>query len=413
VYELKIYYFTRYPPGAGEDAFFAYWFASDLGKAGHSVCIINLCRELEETHRIAISQAELSSLTPLSVEIFSGKRQGGADQMRADYRRPDLTDRLMNVALKVIEEHTADLIMCSNFYPSGVAGLYTKLLTTLPLIISNRGAHFPRLLEDPRLSRLMKETLRRADKIEIRERDMDYFLRLGVPKAKLSYLDILVNPEHFNSHAAPFDFSPFTEIEMKGQPVITFIDNPEPSRKIHALAEAVSGINEDFLLCIQLNRAPEPLIDEIRDLLKSRGLENKAVILPPQPPWRFPSLMKSSCCVIYPGAADDYSSQQKFIRPPYFIEVLLCGKCTLLSRPVYMRTRFTHLRDGEHLVLFESNGDLGARIRTVVKNPEKAERMGTLAGETMLLGNEYQDIFREKLIMYGDVVESFSRLKKR
>jgi glycosyltransferase involved in cell wall biosynthesis len=409
---LKIYYFTRYPPGTGEDAFFAYWFARDLGKAGHGVCIVNLCREMEEGHKITIPETESDYLEPQNVEIFSGKRQGGGEELRGELRRPDLTDRLMNIAVNIIGARAADLILCSNFYPSGVVGLYTKLLASLPLIIANRGAHFSRLMDDPRLSRLIRETLRRADKIEIRERDMDYFLRLGVPKGKLSYLDVLVNPEHFTIDARPFDFSSPHGIDMEGQPMLTFIDSPEPSRKLHALIDAVSRVDEKLILCIQLNRAPEPLNDEISASVRSRGLEKKAIILPPQPPWRFSSLMKSSAFVIYPGSIDDYSSQQKFIRPPYLNEALLCGKCILLSRSVYHRTRFTHLKDGEHCVLFESNDDMIARIRSLVRNPERAEIIGTQARELVLRGNEYQDILREKLIMYGDVIESFSRLKK-
>jgi glycosyltransferase involved in cell wall biosynthesis len=407
---MKIYFFTRYPPAAGEDSFSSYCLARELGRAGHNIYVINFCREKE---RMMIPQEDLPFLEPQNVELFS--LSPGEHQER-ESGLMGYTDRMVNIALSVLERHDADLIMASDFFPSGTAGLYTKLLIRKPLIISDRSTRFLKLLENPFISRLVRETLRKSDRIEVREKDMMHFRGMKVPESKLSILETSVDPDYYTPDAEAFDFSPYSDIDFKGRPLFTFLDRLEPDRKIGLLIEAASALDEGSLLCILTGSAHVPYLQEIKNLVNDRGLMDRVIFLPPIPPWKFSSLMKSSTAIVYAGIAEEQGLPGKFIHLRFFYEALLCKKCVILSGSLFERSRFTEMADGKQLLIFDSKdpGGLGAVMKSLVADPERAEKIGILARRFALSENRHKEILGRKIEMFSGICENFSgKMKNR
>lgn len=403
---MKICYFAPYPPAAGRDSFNSYCFARDLGSAGHDVFVISNCWELERKHRVILKEEELPRLEPERVKLFST-----LSSERYDHMMPlGLTDRLVDVALKAVDAHDADLLICANFFPFGVAGMYLKFSFNKPLILHNRERSYFRNVENPFFRRLLRETLKRADRIEIQEREWADFQKVGTPAAKISFTEDSVNPDYFSPSSEPFDFSPYTDIDVGTLPVITFLDSPEPFKKLFSLVDLVAGIaDRDFILCIQMDRETEMLHGHFRDFIRDRSLDRRIIFLPPQPPWRFPSLMNSSTCIIYPGNADECYLPGRTIPLHYIEEALLCGKCTLIAESLFQRSGLSHLKAGEHTLLFESENSAQLRemLESLIGDPGLADTIGGQARSLALSRNEHGDILREKMMMLADVHEKF------
>jgi glycosyltransferase involved in cell wall biosynthesis len=404
---MKICFFTRYPPAIGEDSFLSYCLAKDLGRAGHNVYVINFCREKES---MTIPQQELPFLEPHNVELFSLSPGENAER---EAGLMGYTDKLVNIALNVMESHDTDLIMSSDFFPSGTAGLYTKLMIRKPLIISDRSTRYLKLLENPFVSRLVRETLRKADRIEVREKDMMYFRGIKVPESKLFPLETLIDPDYYDPYADAFDFSPYSDIDVKGRPLFTFVDRLEPEKKISLLIEAASAMNDGSLLCILTGSAHDPYLQEIRNLVAGRGLDKRTIFLPPVPPWKFSSLMKSSTALVFAGSADEHGLPGKFIRLRFFYEALLCKKCVIVSRSLFESSRFTSMNDGENLLLFDSSDGLGAVMKSLAAAPDRAEKIGSLAREFAMSRNDFNENLRKKIAIMSTVCENFSDMIKK
>jgi hypothetical protein len=395
---MRICYLTKYPPAMGSESFSSYWLARDLGKAGHKIFIVSNCWEMEERYRVEISDDEKHMLEHDNVELYSTI---STRLIHREQKLHGLTDRLVNIALTATDGYNADLLVASDCFPFGVAGFYTKLLTLRPMVLK---INYTRVLQNPQIARLVQETLKQSDKIEIREQDLGQFLSSGVPKERITFIDDLINPEYFSADAAAFDFSPYTDLDMRGKPLFTFIDDPEPYSKLHNLIRILALLKEkDYLLCIQLNKETKPLYEEIQDLVAAKKMERQTVIIPPQPPWRFASLMKTSTCLIYPGNAEEYRNHPPLIQIPFLSEALLSRKCVILSRSLYERSRYSRLSDGEHILLFDTASDLRTHLESLIGDPQKAREIGSRAGALMLSENDHHESLKDRLTMFQNI----------
>jgi glycosyltransferase involved in cell wall biosynthesis len=399
---MRICFFTKYPPAMGIDSFSAYWLARDLARAGHRIYIISNCWELETGYRIEIADEEKRMLEESNVELFS---TFGTRLVHREQKLHGLTDRLVNIALITADRFNMDLLVAFDFFPFGVAGFYAKLLTFRPMLLR---INYTRALRNPQIGRLIEETLRKVEKIEIREQDLGQFLGLGVPKGRITFIEDLINPDNLSSDAEAFDFSRYTDLDTKGKPLFTFIDDPEPYSKLYNLIRVLSLLKDkDYFLCIQLSGETTPLYGEIQDLVKAKKMERQTIFIPPQPPWRFASLMNASTCLIYAGNAEEYRNQRLLVRVPFLLEALYCGKCVILSRGIYQKSRFSRLCDGEHILLYDTASELRAHLESLMENPEKAQTIGSRARNLVLGENDHRKALKNRITMFEDICGNY------
>lgn len=408
---MNICFFTRYPPAKGIDSYLAYWLARNLGEAGQHIYVVSNCLDLEERFRVQIPAQDNSYLEPENVRLFSPTR-GEDPSPEAGFT--GYTDRLVSIALDLSDTIDFDLILCSNFFPPGVAGLFARLVLNRPLIIGNRGRGFQQLRENTVLRRLVTEALRRADRIEISERQMGYFQELGIPKGRMSFLEDAINPAHFSPAIEPFDLQAYTRLEVRGKPLFTCLEIPEPLSKLRTFIEAASRMEKkDFMLCFIVDHAAGMMYSKLRELVSGKGLQDRTIFLPHLPPWKLPSVINASTCIVYPGHPEDHNAQERINPLPHLREVMLCGKCSVLSAGRLQKRRW--ITDGLNGLVFEpgDSNQLKNILNSLVRNPRLAEDIGRHAREQAMGENEFSTILKEKIMMFANTCECFGRSRKR
>jgi len=220
----------------GYEAFSSYWRARDLEGAGHQVHVISFCWEMEKSQRVEIVEPEKHFLEHRGIQLFSTNDSAIYHRQRRMY---DLSDRLVNMALTVIDRFGADLILTSGFFPCGIAGFYTKLLFGRPQVMR---IDFPRSLARSLSSALVRAALQRADRIEVGTHEKHHFLNAGIGEEKISTLREARNPAYFIHPAEPFDFTPYTALDVTGKAIITYMDRNEPSSRLLSLVRMLSEL---------------------------------------------------------------------------------------------------------------------------------------------------------------------------
>jgi len=160
--------------------------------------------------------------------------------------------------------------------------------------------------------------------------------------------------------------------------------------------------SKDFLFCVQL-AGGTPVFQELEQLLVEKGMGNRAIMIPPQPPWRFASLMKASLCVIYPGGGGEHRVER--FNLPFLAEALSCGTCVLLDRSLHTKSGYSHLAEGEHLFLFETAVEMRTHLESLMQHPEKARAVGRRAQETMGAGGDFRELLVKELSEYQEMVD--------
>ena len=92
--------------------------------------------------------------------------------------------------------------------------------------------------------------------------------------------------------------------------------------------EAIEDIKEDFLLLFFSGGKGLP---KVRQIVRDKGLERQVVFLKFVPPWKVPSVMKMSTCVVVPEHDFPIANHT----PSIPVEVLAVGKCLILSNDLY------------------------------------------------------------------------------
>ena len=104
----------------------------------------------------------------------------------------------------------------------------------------------------------------------------------------------------FNPEVTPFDLSTYLDKDVRNVPVISFIGKVPylwESKGISELLEAIHDIKEDFLLLFVSGGKGLP---KVRKIVRDKGLEKRAIFMRFVPPWKVPSIMKRSTCVVVP-----------------------------------------------------------------------------------------------------------------
>ena len=229
-----------------------------------------------------------------------------------------------------------------------------------------------RLLNSPYLNTLFIEIFKRVDKIVTYPSTKRMFLNFGVSEEKI-FLNtkVSVNTDAFNPNAKPIDLSKFTNKDIGDSAIITYIGKVGITKGVFELTKALSKIKDDFIL---LFVAGGKGFQKLKEDVNTKKLDDKTIFLGFLPPWKIPSIIKASTCVVLPERDFPVRTHTPILPR----EVMCVGKCTILSEELYNKRKYRELEDGVHTIVVNPKDieKFKEKLETVIANPDYTDEIG-------------------------------------
>ncbi|MBI2472016.1 MAG: glycosyltransferase [Planctomycetes bacterium] len=395
---LRICFISKYPPIEGGESAKAYWLAKALGEKGHEVHIVTNAWEVESSYREQIDAEDLSfNFQPKNVHVHN--TDPFIEPAYIPYSKP-YTEKIASLAIDIIKEYDLQLIDSWYILPYVISGFLAKTLTGKPQIMRHAGSDMSRLLSSPYLGTLFTSIFGKVDKIVTYPSMRERFLSLGIPEEKLFYnTKVSIDTKAFNPEVKPIDLSLYTNRNIN-LPIITYIGKTGITKGIYELAEASSKIKDDFLLLF-VSKGRD--LDKFKETIKKLGLQDKTLFIDFVPPWKIPSIIKRSTCVLIPER-DFPVIQHTPILPR---EVMAVGKCMILSNELYAKRRSPDMQDEGNLITVDPKNieEFKGKLEKVIKQPEYAERIGKAASVVSKKIERFDEYVEDIINLYKEIIQ--------
>jgi len=368
---MRICLISKYPPIEGGVSARVYWLAKALGERGHEVHIVTNAQEVESEYREIIDDND-PEFIPSNVYLHS--TNADTNPWHIPFSKA-YTERIANLAIEVIEKYDIQIIDTYYILPYAISGFIAKNITGRPQILRHAGSDIGKLFTSNVYQTLFKSVFQRVDKIITIPQLKKMFLSLGVKESVLGFDDrVSVDKNAFNPEAAPFPLSDYIDGAIPECPIITYIGKINyywQTKGLYELIEAVKTIKADFRLLFVANGKG---LNEFKNLIKENNLENKSIFIDFFPPWKKPSIIKLSTCVVIPER--EFPIQHH--TPILPREVMAVGKCLILSKELYNKGCYGNLTDGENVLLIDPKNTKQFRtiIEDIIRHPDIASRIG-------------------------------------
>ena len=395
---MKICMIGKYPPIEGGVSTRTYWLARALGEQGVEVHIVTNAQEVEEEYKEIIQDGD-PEYAPPNVYVHSTNEKSHPWYIPFS---KSYAERIASLAIEVIKKYDLQLIDSYYILPYVISGFLAKTITGIPQIMRHAGSDMGRLLSSPNFSTLFGAIFKKVDKIITYPDDKEEFVKRGISESRISITDrINVNLKSFNPEVIPFDLSTYLEKNIGNIPVISFIGKIPylwESKGIGELLEAIEGIKEDFLLLFFSGGKGLP---KVRQIVRDKGLERQVVFLKFVPPWKVPSIMKRSTCVVVPE--HDFLIANH--TPSIPAEVLAVGKCLILSNELYEKKPYQKLVNGENVLIIDPKNIIQFRsiIKRIIKCPDEAEKIGQEARKLSERIENFNEYVSHTIKLYGQI----------
>lgn len=369
---MNICFIGKYPPIQGGTCSQAYWMLRGLADRGHKVYVVTNSWEVEKDYRTSFSFEDLKEFKPKNVEVFSTN----------PFDRPKhipfsnlYAEKLSNLALDVLDNYDCDLIDSWYLFPYVFSAFVTKSITKKPFILRHAGSDLHRLYSNDYLNAISRQIISNADRIITYKGNEEFFATLTQRDKIITNVRSAIDLKYFNPEVQPFtcDYIDFSK------PIITFIGKPEAAKGVFKLLEAVTHLTSfDFtLLFVTSMSKSEPL----RKYVEDKKISSFVKFIPFVPPWKVPSILKASICVVSPEA--DFPIAAHNTRVPS--EAMCVGVCTIISDEIHAKHPYNLLEDNVETLIFNSKEpkSLEEKLLKVLKNPDKAKEIGKNARKRM------------------------------
>ena len=368
---MNLLFISKYPPIEGGVSAQTYWLAKALGEKGHKVYVASNCWEVEPRYREQIGEKELHLLEPKNVELFSTSPDFRSSIPFSRYYE----SRIASMALDLIGKYDIGIIYSHYLLPYGVSALMLKKLASRPWVLQHAGSDITRLFSFPQLKSIFIECLNNADRVigyaNTREKMVEHNLDLS----KLVYVPKSINLEEFNPNVAPFDFIKYG-IE-KETAVFTYFGKISGLKKTYEFINAAAEIkNEDFKI-VFLTEAGNSA-EELKEHAKKIGISDKLVFMPFMPPWKIPSIMKASTCIVCPESEESPYLPKGTHGPQIAREAMAVGKPVIIGKGVKEKGIYKNTAEKHNILVVDSTNkeDFSNTLKFVINNKEKAEEIG-------------------------------------
>jgi len=351
-----------------------------LGDKGHEVHVVTNAYEVEEEFREKLTADDLKEYQPKNVTVHN--TDPFDDPFYIPYSKP-YTEKIASLAIDVIREYDLELIDSWYILPYVVSGFLAKQMTNKPQIMRHAGSDMSRLLESPFLNTLFIDLFKKMDKIVSSPSQLQRFKEWGIPEEKIFFNNkVSVCTDAFNPNVKPMDLSEHKE-NADDLPVITYMGKVGVTKGIFELIEALGGIKEDFILLFVSNGKG---IEKLKESVKEHNLEEKTIFMDFVPPWKIPSVMKASTCIVHPERDFPVAAHNPILPR----EVMAAGRCMMLSEELCRKLPYSNLEDGVNALIVNPYDLLGFRekLRKIIKEPDYAEGIGR---EALKFSREIED----------------------
>lgn len=341
---MNILFIGKYPPIEGGISSKMYWLTRELASVGHDVHVVTNAECVEEEYRINMTSGDRKHLADTGVKVYN---TSGSVPSYIPYVRPDVA-LLANKALQVMRTRRIDVICSWYLLPYGVAGTLVSNITGIPHIARHAGSDISRLMGSLSLRHLLFEVLRQADLVMTDGRRGEQLARSGIERRKIFCERGLDAFKHsfFVNEGKKYELRKKKRIISR--PVITYFGKMDQGKGIAETIKALSLLDKEYIFRV-ISAGNE---DRFNRLLNGLGLADKARVKIKRegfvPPWRMPSRIAGSRCVIIPECG--------FPVPNHFSslidEVLSMGVCLVVSGEVYNNnSKINNLRRGKNVVV--------------------------------------------------------------
>lgn len=396
---MKICLISKYPPIEGGESAKAYWLAKALGEREHEIHIVTNAWEVESDCRENIESLDLDgNYQPRGVYVHN--TDPFIEPAYIPYSKP-YTEKIASLAIDIIKEYDLQLIDSWYVLPYVISGFLAKTITGKPQIMRHAGSDMSRLLSSSYLGTLFASVFEKVDKIVTYPSMRERFLGLGIPEERL-FLNtkVSVDTKAFNPEVKPIDLSFYTDRNIKGLPIITYIGKVGITKGIYELAEAAGKIKDDFLLLFVSNGKG---LERFKETIRKLGLQDKTLFVNFVPPWRIPSIIKRSTCVVIPER-DFPVVQHTPILPR---EVMAIGKCLILSNELYAKRRTSEIQDKKNVLVVNPKNieQFKEILEKVIKQPNYAEKIGQQAWIISKRIERFDEYVEDTINLYKNILK--------
>jgi len=369
---MKICFIGKYPPIEGGTSSRLYWLARGLGLRGHEVHVVTNALEVEGEYRECFrGNEDLDNYQPKNV--FVHNTDPFDNPQFIPYGKPYFA-KLASLAIEVVREYNLEIIDSWYLLPYVISGFLVKSFTHRPQILRHAGSDMSRLFSSRNLNLLFRETIKAADMIATSPRNIQQFVEMGVLKEKIfSKIETSVDTEIFSPTITPYDLSMYREYKQN-TPTITYIGKFGFTKGIVELFEALSKIKKPYNLLLVSGGEGQ---DILKQLLSYHDLSKNTILLGFVPPWKIPSIIKASTCVVH--AEHNFPVLGHFPILPY--ETMAVGTGLILSEELYRKRKSDKIkRNDSVLVVDPKDTDTFRRLLLrIIENPGYTLKIGKKA----------------------------------
>jgi len=395
---MRICLISKYPPIQGGVSSLNYWQAKKLGELGHKIYITTNAWEVEEEYRQEIPDSELKYYQPKNVEVFSLDPKTRISYI--PYARPDIAT-LTSLVISTIKRYDIDILDTWYLLPYSIVGFICKKITGKPLIVKHANSDISILLKSPYLHALFLEVLKNSDKIGTNPGQIKKILDFGIPSERTFLHDTSVDTDSFNPNVKPMDLSKQIGLEKEDTPIFTCIGKIHDHKGVYEFVKAASKIrDENFVILFVAGGIG---LKKLHSLTSEYKLKEKSFFMKLQPPWRIPSILAASTCVVtaehgYPVAGHT---------PHVAKEAMASGRCFIISEEVSHAHPFSQMQnDINSLVINPKNTqEFSEVLRKIIKNPDHANEIGKEARKVSEKVERFKEGISERVKIYEELIE--------
>lgn len=390
---MKICFIGKYPPIEGGVSSRLYWLTKGLGSRGHEIHVVTNALEVENEYRESLSGSEdLDNYQPKNV--FVHNTDPFDNPQFIPFSKPYFA-KLASLAIEIVRDYDLEIIDSWYILPYVISGFLVKSFTHKPLILRHAGSDMSRLFSSRNLNLLFRETIKAADIIATSPRNIQQFVEMGVSKEKIfSKIETSVNTEVFNPAVTPYDFSKYREYKQDA-PIITYIGKFGFTKGITELFEALSRIKKPYNLLLVSGGEGQ---DFLKQLLAYHNLSKNTILLGFVPPWRIPSIIKASTCVVH--AEHDFPVLGHSPILPY--ETMAVGTCLVLSEELYGKRKSDKVKRNDSVLVIDPKDINTFRelLLRIIENPGYALKIGKNARKVSELIENFNGYLSQNEALY-------------
>lgn len=390
---MRICFLSKFPPIEGGESSKAYWLIKGLSDRGHKLSVITNSWAVEKTYREKFYNIDIDYLKLKNVELYNV--DPFVKEVFIPYFNP-FTEKIASLAIEAINNNDLDIIDSWYILPYGISGFLAKTITQRPQLLRHAGSDITRLFNSREMNTLFKSLFVNVDGIITYPKNKDFFLNLGITEEKILLNKVSVNTSFFHPNILKYDLSNHTTIDYEKLPIITYIGKISKYKGVNFLIQALSKIKHNFIFLLVSQNGG---IEDIKKTISTSGLINKTIFLDFVPPWKIPSILKLSTCIVFP----EKDFPIKIHSPTLPREAMCVGRCTILSDELFTKRTYRELENFKGTIVINpiEIQNFSLALEKIIANPEHAEEIGNNAYE---IAKKY-----EKFDDYIQLTESFYR----